>query len=262
MPLKQRVPKLKGFNNPFRVEYQAGQPRQLAGSRRSTTVDPERARTPRASCARATSSRCSAAARSPARSTSRPTAFRRPPRRPSRPQAVASRLAAAVQAGSPAGQGQPVHQPLTPACTTAGRRQLVDMRSRVLSNLKNVFKVPDLRNKILFTLVMIALYRLGVAIPVPGHRPRGRQAAARTGRSSGARSASSTCSPAARSRSFSIFALGIMPYITARIIMQVLGVVIPKLEQWQQAGRGRPAQDHPVDPLPGHRHRRCCRPPA
>ena len=38
----------------------------------------------------------------------------------------------------------------------------------MLSNLKNVFKVPDLRNKILFTLGMIALYRLGVAIRVPG----------------------------------------------------------------------------------------------
>ena len=49
---------------------------------------------------------------------------------------------------------------------------------------------------------------------------------------------------------FAVFALGIMPYITSSIIMQLLAVVIPKLEQWQQAGRGRPEEDHPVDPLP------------
>ena len=42
----------------------------------------------------------------------------------------------------------------------------------MFANLKNVFKVPDLRNKILFTLAMIALYRLGVAIRVPGIDPR------------------------------------------------------------------------------------------
>ena len=41
MPLKQRVPKLKGFNNPFRVEYQAGQPRQLGACEQYGTVDPD-----------------------------------------------------------------------------------------------------------------------------------------------------------------------------------------------------------------------------
>ncbi len=42
----------------------------------------------------------------------------------------------------------------------------------MLSSLKNIFKVPDLRNKILFTLLMIALYRLGAHMPGPGHRRR------------------------------------------------------------------------------------------
>ena len=46
---------------------------------------------------------------------------------------------------------------------------------------------------------------------------------------------------------FAVFALGIMPYITASIIMQILGVVIPRIEQWQQHGCGRSAQDHAVD---------------
>ena len=64
------------------------------------------------------------------------------------------------------------------------------------------------------------------------------------------RSASSTCSPAARSRAVAVFFLGIMPYITASIIMQLLGVVIPKLEQWQQRGPDRAEEDHAVDALP------------
>jgi preprotein translocase subunit SecY len=105
----------------------------------------------------------------------------------------------------------------------------------VLSNLKNIFKVPDLRNKIFFTLAMIALYRFGTAIRVPGIDNDAVKQFQESARSLGALGFLNLFSGGAFA-SFSIFALGIMPYITASIIMQVLGVVIPKLEKLQQEG--------------------------
>jgi preprotein translocase subunit SecY len=105
----------------------------------------------------------------------------------------------------------------------------------VIANLKNVFKVADLRNKILFTLAMVALYRLGVAIRVPGIDADAVNQFEEGVRSQGALGFLNLFSGGAFG-SFSIFALGIMPYITASIIMQVLGVVIPKLEKLQQEG--------------------------
>ena len=105
-----------------------------------------------------------------------------------------------------------------------------------LSRLRNMFRVPDLRNKILFTIFIIAIFRLGSHIPVPYvdfQRDQG---------------AEGLETPAVSSRfldlfsggaltNVAVFFLGIMPYITASIIMQLLGVVIPKLEQWQQEGQ-------------------------
>ncbi len=105
----------------------------------------------------------------------------------------------------------------------------------MLANLKNVFKIPDLRNKILFTLAMIAVYRIGVAIRVPGVDPLAVQQLKESAKSQGALGFLNLFSGGGF-ESFSIFALGIMPYITASIIMQILGVVIPKLEELQQQG--------------------------
>jgi preprotein translocase subunit SecY len=104
----------------------------------------------------------------------------------------------------------------------------------VLSNIKNVFKVPDLRNKIFFTFMIVALYRVGAAIRVPGVDPLAIDQL-EEGAQNGALGLFNLFSGGAF-ESFSIFALGIMPYITASIIMQVLGVVIPKLEELQQQG--------------------------
>lgn len=105
----------------------------------------------------------------------------------------------------------------------------------MLSNLKNIFKVPDLRNKILFTLLIILLYRLGSFIRVPGIDDQAVQQLRESARQQGALGFLNLFSGGAFS-SFAIFALGIMTYITASIIMQVLTVVIPKLEEWQQEG--------------------------
>jgi preprotein translocase subunit SecY len=104
----------------------------------------------------------------------------------------------------------------------------------VLSNLLNIFKVADLRNKILFTFMIVALYRVGAAIRVPGVDPLAIDQL-KEGAQDGALGLFNLFSGGAF-ESFSIFALGIMPYITASIIMQVLGVVIPKLEELQQEG--------------------------
>jgi preprotein translocase subunit SecY len=104
-----------------------------------------------------------------------------------------------------------------------------------LSTLRNVFKIPELRNKLLFTLLMIALYRLGAHIPVPGIDLGQIKEIQDKADSSGVLNLLQTFSGGAITQ-FAVFALGIMPYITASIIMQILAVVIPKLEQWQEQG--------------------------
>ncbi len=105
----------------------------------------------------------------------------------------------------------------------------------MLSSLKNVFKIPDLRNKIAFTLLMIALYRLGSNVTVPGidfGAVQDLQAQAERG---GVLGFLNLFSGGALTQ-MAVFALGIMPYITSSIIMQLLAVVIPKIEQWQKQG--------------------------
>ncbi len=104
-----------------------------------------------------------------------------------------------------------------------------------MSKIGNIFKVAELRNKILFTLAMLLVYRLGVSLRVPGVDAQAVSQLREASKSQGALGFLNLFSGGAFG-SFSIFALGIMPYITASIIMQVLTVVIPKLEQWQQEG--------------------------
>ncbi len=104
----------------------------------------------------------------------------------------------------------------------------------MITALGNAFKVEELRKKILFTLAMLALYRLGANIPVPGVSPQQLQQLAAT-TSSGVLGLLNLFSGGALER-FAVFSLGIMPYITATIIMQLLTAVIPKIEQWQKEG--------------------------
>ena len=104
-----------------------------------------------------------------------------------------------------------------------------------MAKISNNFKVAELRNKILFTLAMLAIYRLGSSLRVPGVDAQAISQLREASKSQGALGFLNLFSGGAFG-SFSIFALGIMPYITSSIIMQVLTVVIPKLEQWQQEG--------------------------
>ena len=99
----------------------------------------------------------------------------------------------------------------------------------------NAFKVPDLRNKILFTLLIIAIYRFGSHVPVPIVDIGKLQTALEKQGNTGFLSFIDLFSGGALTR-MAVFGLGIMPYITSSIIMQLLVVVIPKLEQWQKQG--------------------------
>ncbi len=105
----------------------------------------------------------------------------------------------------------------------------------MFSNLKNIFKVEDLRKKVFFTLAMIMVYRFGAGLRVPGIDASAVAQLREASKSQGALGFLNLFSGGAFG-SFSIFALGIMPYITASIIMQVLNVVIPKLQEWQEMG--------------------------
>lgn len=104
-----------------------------------------------------------------------------------------------------------------------------------MSRIGNIIKVPDLRNKVLFTLAMLVLYRFGSFLPVPGVDQNAVRAIEDQAREGGVLAYLQLFSGRALTQ-FSLFALGIMPYITASIIMQILQVVIPKLQEWQQQG--------------------------
>ncbi|MGP1407844.1 preprotein translocase subunit SecY [Selenomonas sp.] len=103
----------------------------------------------------------------------------------------------------------------------------------MFSALANVYKIPELRQKVIFTLVMFAVFRLGTHIPVPGVDPSAIEQLFATGNLFGLLD---LFSGGAFSK-FSIFAMSITPYINASIIMQLLTVVIPTLEQWSKEGQ-------------------------
>lgn len=105
----------------------------------------------------------------------------------------------------------------------------------MLSIYRNMFKIPDLRWKILFTLGIFAVYRLGAAIPVPGIDLDAVQLFQSQQQAGGIYGLINLFSGGALEQ-FSVFALGIIPYITASIIMQLLTVVIPKLKTLQEEG--------------------------
>src|SRR5438477_355531 len=107
----------------------------------------------------------------------------------------------------------------------------------MLSRLRNMFRVPDLRNKILFTIFIIAVYRVGAHLPVPYVNFEAIKQLQHNAESNGGVVGFLDLFSGGAITNVAIFFLGIMPYITASIIMQLLGVVIPKLEQWQNEGQ-------------------------
>ena len=111
----------------------------------------------------------------------------------------------------------------------------------MLSQLANIWRVHDLRNKLLFVVAMVAVYRLGVFIRVPGVDPIAIEQLRESAGQQGALGFLNLFSGGAF-ESFSIFALGIMPYITASIILQLLTVVIPRLETLKKEGQSGTAK--------------------
>src|SRR5215471_9820473 len=110
----------------------------------------------------------------------------------------------------------------------------------MLTAFLRAFRTPDLRKKLLFTLFMIAVFRLGATLPTPGISEKAVTSCLNVVNSTTGNSASlfqlvNLCSGGALLR-LSVFALGIMPYITASIILQLLAVVIPRLEALRQEG--------------------------
>jgi preprotein translocase subunit SecY len=105
----------------------------------------------------------------------------------------------------------------------------------VLNSIRNVFRIQELRRKIAFTIAMVAVYRLGAHLPVPGIDISQLTSLQDADNSKGVIGYLNVFSGGAL-ENYAVFALGVMPYITASIIMQLLGVVIPKVEAWQQEG--------------------------
>jgi len=110
----------------------------------------------------------------------------------------------------------------------------------MLGTFANIFKIPDLRNKILFTIALLCIYRIGYHIPIPGINAENIAKMAES---------RDTDSPLSRAADYlqmftggtlkqsSLFGLGIMPYISASIILMLLGEVMPQLKKLKQEGQ-------------------------
>jgi preprotein translocase subunit SecY len=105
----------------------------------------------------------------------------------------------------------------------------------VLSTILSAFTVPDIRKKLGFTALLLALYRVGSHIPVPGIDVKAVEEVQQQFGGGGILNLLNTFSGGGLSR-IALFALGIMPYITASIILQLLTVVVPSLEKLQKEG--------------------------
>jgi preprotein translocase subunit SecY len=105
----------------------------------------------------------------------------------------------------------------------------------MLATMTNALRIPDIRRKLAFTAAMLALYRLGAFIPAPGINVDAVEALSSQFASSDILGFLNLFSGGSLQR-FAIFALGIMPYITASIILQLMQVVVPSLEKLRKEG--------------------------
>ncbi|HNX66974.1 MAG TPA: preprotein translocase subunit SecY, partial [Bacteroidales bacterium] len=105
---------------------------------------------------------------------------------------------------------------------------------RFVQTIKNIFKIEDLRARLLYTLAIIALYRLGKYVTLPGIDPS-QLGNLKAQTSTGIMGLLDMFSGGAFSQA-SVFALGIMPYISASIVVQLLGIVFPYFQKLQKEG--------------------------
>src|SRR6267143_4579894 len=106
--------------------------------------------------------------------------------------------------------------------------------NRFFEAFRNLFRIPDLRNRVLFTLALLAVYRIGAHIPTPGINTAVLEQLFT--QSAGSVLGIFDLFSGGNLRRLTIFALGIMPYITASIILQLMTVVFPYLEKLQKEG--------------------------
>src|SRR5437660_1008334 len=106
--------------------------------------------------------------------------------------------------------------------------------NRFIEAFRNLFRIPDLRNRVLFTLALLAVYRIGAHIPTPGINIAALTRLFQQGQ--GSVLGIFDLFSGGNLRRLTIFALGIMPYITASIILQLMTVVFPYLEKLQKEG--------------------------
>src|ERR1700712_3681754 len=113
----------------------------------------------------------------------------------------------------------------------------------MFKTLINIFRIPELRNKVLFTLFMLAIYRIGFHIPLPGVDQNAfKQMAEQQSKGKDTSAASRVANyvsifSGGSLQQSTIFGLGVMPYISASIIFQLLGTVVPSLEKLQKEGQ-------------------------
>ncbi len=105
----------------------------------------------------------------------------------------------------------------------------------LIKTLKNIWSIEELRSKILFTLLLLFIYRLGTHIVLPGINPLGLSDIAAQTNSNGILGLINTFAGGAFSQA-SIFALGIMPYISASIFIQLMTVLVPQFQKMQKEG--------------------------
>lgn len=105
----------------------------------------------------------------------------------------------------------------------------------ILSSFQNIFKIPELRKRVIFTLMLLIVERIGTHIPVPGINSQALIAYMQESAASGFFELYDLFAGGAFSRA-TIFALGIMPYISASIILQLLGAVLPYFQRLQKEG--------------------------
>ena len=106
---------------------------------------------------------------------------------------------------------------------------------RFIQTLKNIWTIEELRKRLVITFLLVVVYRLGCQIVLPGISPEDLKALANFTNSSGLMQLLDMFSGGAFSQA-SIFALGIMPYITASIVIQLLGMVLPSFQKMQREG--------------------------
>ena len=132
------------------------------------------------------------------------------------------------------------------------------LNAPLLNAAVDAFKIPDLRRKLLFTLGMLVAFRFIAHIPVPGADVAALQRVFETNQLAGF---FDLFSGGALS-SLSVAALGVYPYITAQIIMQIMQPAIPEAAGDRQRRRERPPENQPVDPLADRAAGACSRPTA